>query len=330
MNCLSPEVITSAFERASPPETVDYTVLRLDECTRSTHLAVSREGHASLIVPLDRVGSETIRLTHGVALRSFTLLEFGRACDRWRRPAAVIECRDPKLLKTFAAMLAAMVTRLQSSPQPSWDGVTSLFAEWERLLGRRRLLSGEAELGLWGELWCLARTVHPNELLDGWRGPEGECVDFLVGGFGLEVKAARRAGVHMISQSQVDHPLGDTPVGLLSMHLLPEPVRGKSLTELVRDVSGRAGDIAMLQEKLAGVGYSHDDASAYTIRYVLVEPPLLYDMRSIPRVHAVDPGVSHIRFQVELAREAAIDGPELDKALSPFGLEPMRYTYPCV
>ncbi len=47
---------------------------------------------------------------------------------------------------------------------------------WVSLLGRRQLLTGESELGLWGELWCIARSSRAPMMLEAWRGPDAERV----------------------------------------------------------------------------------------------------------------------------------------------------------
>jgi len=327
---LSAAAVLSTLESAKAPTDVDYSIVAADGAnSRVAHLAVSRRGTFALLVPLARVGGETTRLTQGVALHGASVVEFARGAERWRAPAAVIECREAGLLRTFAAMAAALVERLERTTSPSWPLVTSLFAEWERLLGRRQVLTGESELGLWGELWCLARTSRPAELLEAWRGPEAEPVDFLLDGHGFEVKAGKRAGVHVVSQSQVDQPLGDVPAFLVSLHVMPDPLRGRSLAELVEEVAAHAADTGTFEEKLASVGYSRADEQAYGRRLALLQAPTFYKAESVPRVRVADPGVSRMRYRVELSRDNALNGPELEVVASVLGLAPSTYEYPC-
>ncbi len=326
---LGVEAILGAFEGARSPQDADFGIVATDPAPRSVHLALSRDGLAALLVPLGRVAGDTTRLTQGVALRSAAAVQFSRGAERWREPAAVIECRDAQLLRTFAGMAAAIIARLDSRTKPSLEAVTSLFAEWERLMGRRKLLKGESELGLWGELWCFAHSSRSEDLVAAWRGPEGERVDFILGGLGVEVKAGRRAGVHLLSQSQVGEKLGELRVVLLSLHVMPDPLRGRSLAELVQHVGGQIADVASFEEKLATVGYSRGDEAAYGRRMVLVQAPLFYPAERIPRVRAADPGVSQIRYRVELPRDAALEGQTLDAVTTILGLNLESEAYPC-
>jgi hypothetical protein len=326
---LTVEAIAAAFAGAQLATDADYTVLSAASAPGNAHLALSRNGTASLLVPVARVASDTTRLTHGLALRGAPAVEFARGPERWREPAAVVECREPKLVRTFAAMVAALIARLDTNKKPSWETVAALFAEWERLLGRRHLLKGESELGLWGELWCIARSTRPADLLEGWRGPDAEHVDFFMDGLGLEVKAGRRAGVHIVSQAQVDGGFGDVSIVLMSLHVAADPIRGRSLAEAVRYVSERVANLALFEEKLAAVGYARDDEGAYGRRFAVLQAPALYKAEHVPRVRAADPGVSQIRYRVELPPEAALAGAEADATTSIFGLDPSTYEYPC-
>lgn len=297
---------------------------------RNAHLAVTKDGTAALVVPVQRVVTENLRLTHGLALRAAPNVEFVRGADRWREPAAVIECRDPKLVHTFAAMAVALAQRLAHTTVTSLDTVTSLFSEWERLLGRRQLLAGESELGLWGELWCLARTSRKNELLDAWRGPEREHLDLLLDGLGVEVKASRTSGVHFVSQTQLDSSVGQIDLVLLSLHVLPDPIRGRTLPELVRQIAADVDDVVSFEAKLASVGYSRADEAAYSRRFALVEVPLVFAAEDVPRVRLADPGVSDLRYRVELRPESALRGAVLDRVLDTLALDIADMRLPCV
>jgi hypothetical protein len=329
---LGADAIVAALESAPTPNDADYNVVTATptgSATRFVHLAKSRSGLAALLVPIARIHGDTTRLTQGVALRSAASVEFSRGAERWREPAAVVECRDPGLLRTFAGMAAAVIGRLEGRAKPSWETVASLFAEWERLMGRRKVLKGESELGLWGELWCIARSSRSNDLIAAWRGPDAESVDFLLGGLGIEVKAGRRAGVHLLSQAQVAATLGELRVFLLSLHVMPDPMRGRSLSEMVRFVGGNVSDVACFEEKLAAVGYSRADDVAYSRRMVLLQAPRFYPAERVPRIRAADPGVTQIRYRAELPPEAALEGRARGEVTSVLGLNLASLEYPC-
>ena len=328
---LTVEQVIAAFTVAVPSLTADYDIVIVDGADlHAAHLAISRRGCPSLLIPVPHVGNDSTRLTHGVAVSGATAVEFVRGGEHRRCPAAVVECRDPQLVRTFAALVAAVLARIEVGPPPSWATVSSLLSEWERLLGRRRLLSGESELGLWGELWCIAHSSRADMMLQAWRGPDGERVDFLLDNLGVEVKVGRRQRVHVVSQSQVDEPLGVVPVVFMSMYVMVEPLRGRTLPELVRVVAHRVDDMPGFEEKLASVGYSRDDEGAYGKRCVLLEPPLFYRREDVPRVRVADVGVSDLRYQVELVRDLAMTADVGSRVIDMLGLnEPFAREYPC-
>ena len=331
MNGLRTDDVVRAFSTGSPTARTDYSIVTVrGQAPSGTHFARARGGEPALLIPVQHVGSESTRLTQGLALHAAPALEFARGEDTWRAPGAVIECRDPNLVKTFAAMAVAILGRIDGDEPPTWEAVAALFSEWEQMLAHRGTLGAEPELGLWGELWCLSRTARLDVLLAAWRGPEAAHVDFLLDGNGFEIKASRRPGVHHVSQAQVDGKYGAVHTTFVSLFVAIDPLRGATLTELVDRLTTVATDICMLEEKLAATGYSHDDADSYVNRYALLEPPLFFSAEAIPRVRQADPGVSDLRYRVEVDRNRSLAGPELEAHLVTLGIEPRTMEFPCV
>ncbi len=326
---LTVQEIVALLASAQPSTGADYDILTPGIEARRALLARSKNGAASLLIPVARVGSDVTRLTHGLAIRGAAEVEFARGATRWTGAAAVVECREPRLMSAFAGLVAAVVARVEAGTNATWESVSSLFAEWERLLARRAILSGESELGLWAELWWIVRSIRGVDLIEGWRGPDAERVDFLLDAFGFEIKAGRRPGVHIVSQDQVDAPLGEAHGLLVSMHVMPDPLRGRSLEELVAEAASRASHVAQFEEKLAATGYSRADEEAYHRRYVVLEPPRFYDVADVPRVRAADPGVTNIRFRVELDTNKALSGSRLTSATAVLGIDTTALEYPC-
>jgi hypothetical protein len=87
-------------------------------------------------------------------------------------------------------------------------------------------------------------------MVEAWRGPEAERVDFFLGDLGVEVKVGRQARVHMVSQAQVDEPLGDVPVVFMSMHVMIEPMRGLSVPDLVARWQGSSTTLPHSKRRL--------------------------------------------------------------------------------
>jgi hypothetical protein len=330
MSALKIERIIEAYESRTSGENVDYLMLHVDAVPSDVAmLANSREGLASLVIPLPRVEAATARHTKELSLLALPALEYSREQVSWRGAAAVIECRDHALLKSFAALVAAFVSRLTLVKAVTWNHVSSLFSEWERLFGRRATLSPECELGLWAELWWLSRTNDLTTLLEGWRGPEGAAVDFLSNGSGFEIKAGRRRGCHYISHAQVDTAVGDATSYFVSMLVQPDPVSGRTLTDLVHELGSKVEASGVFEERLAMAGYVRADEHLYTRGLALLERPSLYMAADVPRVRDVDPGVSELRYRVQLPLDAALEGDALAAATAALGVDLTKDTYPC-
>jgi hypothetical protein len=182
----------------------------------------------------------------------------------------------------------------------TWSSVLGWVEEWQLLLGRPNVMSEEQQLGLWGELWLISKSTRPDSLLAAWRGPEADAIDFFLDGIGLEVKVSRQPHVHHVSQRQVAEPLGEHEAYLISLWIAPDPVRGTSLTQLVNALVAKVADPAFLLKRISELGYSPQHRDQYATRYLLLEYPLCFRARDVPRVRSVDPGVSQIRYVVSL------------------------------
>jgi hypothetical protein len=187
-----------------------------------------------------------------------------------------------------------------SPSQVTWTDVLGWLDEWQALLNRRSVLTTEQQLGLWGELWLVSRAAHSEMIVNAWRGPDRDAVDFFLDGIGLEVKVSRRAHVHYVALRQVDLPVGDHVAYLLSLWVAPEPVRGVSLADLVDSAMAAVSDPARFLRHVAALGYSVADRDQYSTRYALLEAPLWFAVTDVPRVRAIDPGISQVRYVVAL------------------------------
>jgi hypothetical protein len=318
------ETVFLAFAQTARPTSGDYSIAELR--VSGSHLAIGREGWPALVIPVRGIGVDAVRLTHGLAFRTAEV-ELIVGGQRSRHAAAVLECRTPELTRTFAAMAAAIALRVAEKQPATLEFVSRLLSEWEDLLSRRGVLSREGELGLWAELCVLSRSSRSDVLLAGWCGPDGDSVDFLLDGLGVEVKASHKERTHVVSQSQVHE--GGLKRFLLSAHVAVDPLRGQPLSNLVASVAARVTDTAGFEEKLAAVGYSREDERAYFRRYVLLSRPYIYRSADVPKVRLADPGISQIRYRVELPPES-IPTSEAEALMRTLGVEFAALEYPCV
>jgi hypothetical protein len=134
----------------------------------------------------------------------------------------------------------------------------------------------------------------------------------------------------MVSQTQVDAPAGDIPASFVSLHVMQDPVKGKSLSQLVDEVGLGIDDGAAFEEKLVAAGYFRDDSGSYHRRYVVAAMPSLYSANDVPRVRMADPGVSNLRYRVCLDPTLATQGDGLAYLLRTLGLELVKEHFPCV
>jgi hypothetical protein len=290
------------------PSSGDADDYRIAAAVGPAFLALARSGAPTLLIPLAIAPATVGRRGGGFSLAPVASVAFDYGGRRWEQPAATLECTDSQLLDVFLVLVADLARRLASAAgETRWSTILSWVEEWQVLLGRRPVLTAEQQLGLWGELWVIANAVDADSIVAAWRGPEREAVDFFFNRVGLEVKASRRAHVHHVSQHQIDLPLGIHDVYLLSIWIGLEPVRGVSLAELVDTVLARVSDSPALLKQVALVGYSPLDRDQYATRFIPLEPPRWFRAEDVPRVRNIDPGVSQVRYLVNL---------DIDKSLT--------------
>ena len=135
--------------------------------------------------------------------------------------------------------------------------------------------------------------------------------------------------MHHVSQTQVVAPRGDHAAYFISMWVGAESTRGTSLAELVELLLNRLSDPAAFLKQLARTGYSPLDRDEYTTRFVLLEAPRCFRAEDIPRVRAMDDGVSDLRYVVTLDVEACLDKKQTTHILRRFcGIELSSYNDP--
>jgi len=280
---------------------------RISENLGSSYLATSETGRIALLVPTTETRPPAERATGDVVLSFPANVRFQLEGDKFEANAAVVECANEDLTQTFRVMAADVAKRVENGAvRPTPQEVSQALLRWEELLRAKRSLSLEEEMGLWGEIWLLSQLPDPALAVAAWRGPHAEWVDFVGGGVGIECKASRRRLEHFVSQEQVTRPLGDVDVYLLSIWVDTDAAAGRTLAEMLSEIDRRLDDPREFEEKLLETGYSRADAHRYKSRLRVLEPPLLFPADTIPRVRAVDPGVTRIRFMASLDEKMAL------------------------
>jgi hypothetical protein len=289
----------------------------IDRDLQGSYIALDESGAPCLLVPTTDSRPPLDRATGDVHLTFRPQGAFSIAGREFTSAAAIVRCENASLARTFGVLAQDLAVSLRAAGEcPTPHDVSRALARWEQLLRGRKQLSRDEEVGLWGEIWMLLELHDMSRALAAWRGPDAEYVDFVGGGIGIECKAGMRRLEHWISQEQVTRPLGDLEVYLLSLWVGIDAVGGSSLPDLVASAVAATDDEALLEEKLLAAGYSHADSHRYKLKLRVLEPPMLFSTRHLPRVHTADPGVSHIRFLASLDEGSALPAETLVASLA--------------
>ena len=219
----------------------------------------------------------------------------------------------PEMARVFTPFCEDVITAAAAAPSDE-SAVAALldrFAHWRRLLasddgsGLRR---HEAQ-ALYGELWALRHVVDGvcgKDTPDSWRGPDREDRDFLVDGFGIEVKttgADEPTVVIINGERQLDTDAVDR-LHLVVLKL--DAIRGgagETLNEAVADAAARYSGLpsVLLRDKLLAYGYLASDAERYEAVRYSVRAVLAFEvLHGFPRLTESDlpVGVGTLRYSL--------------------------------
>lgn len=264
-------------------------------------IAASPDETAALIVPLTEGTAARGRVLGSVRLRYEDTLRFDVDDRSWAQPAAVIDCLDPALLRTFSAVIRDVLGQLRSAKLTA-KRVAEALAAWDDLLRRRTRLDPAGELGLWGELYLISHAPSPDAMASVWRGPHGDTMDFLGGGIALECKTSARRLRHTVSLHQAAFNGDAVAPHLASVWACEDATAGKTLPELVDEVMSVVVDGAALLRKLIAAGYREEHKSEYERRFSCPSAPAFVRFEHVPRVRAIDDGITNVRYDVDLTR----------------------------
>ena len=316
-------MLREVLSRTGVPTVGDVSDYRIAATLGAAFLARARSGRVTLLVPLSQVGGAVGRSGGGFTLSSAPQVAFAHDGREWDQASAILECTDDQLADSFLVLVLDLARRMDSiSGEITWPLILAWVEEWQYFLGRKNLLSPEQQLGLWGELWVIARASDTDSLFGAWLGPDQEPVDFFHDTIGLEVKVARRAHVHHVSQTQVDRPKGDFETYLLSIWVGVDSNQGVSLAAIVDLLLNKVSDPSSLLRRLARVGYTPLDRAEYGTRFLVLEEPKWFRADDVPRVREIDEGISNVRYTVTLDVDDCLD-PARSRALGQhfWGLE---------
>jgi hypothetical protein len=209
-------------------------------------------------------------------------------------PRLFIATSQRRLFREFYDLFIEIADCIQLEGLRPIDALQRALGKWRTLLEEVSPLSTEAQIGLIGELWLLARLVAGNSpvALDSWTGPLGEPHDFRTSLAAIEVKASlSRRHVHTVSSlEQLSH---EPETRLFVLSLLLEPAGGDGGHSLATAVAALRGLLSPDQTRLdrfdqllaTAIGFNDAMAAHYRLRYKLRSAPRLFEVtEGFPRL----------------------------------------------
>lgn len=175
-------------------------------------------------------------------------------------------------------------------------------------------LSGEAQRGLYGELWFLHKKlvpligVHPS--VAAWAGPVGAPQDFQLRGCAIEVKvstAKQLQRLEIASERQLDDMAGGQLV-LLHLSLDVRETGENTLPQLVQatreQISAEPEAASVFEDRLVRAGYLDIHAERYArASYALRERHYFLVREGFPRIteRMLIPGTGDVTYSIAVA-----------------------------
>jgi Putative PD-(D/E)XK family member, (DUF4420) len=211
--------------------------------------------------------------------------------------------------------------------------ILSRIAAWQAFMrgGRDRVLSAEAEVGLYGELEVLQALIDagltPRNALDRWKGPLDGLHDFVCEPGALEVKASVAAGVFRVnigSLDQLDNSLIQ-PLFLTAVRLTMIS-GGTTLPEKIRRLRDRfsidTDAVTIFGDLLLQAGFIDAVCDRYTRKFGLVGIQTFLVTEEFPRLtrNGISSAIRAARYEMDLDL-ATLPATDFADALSQLGLK---------
>jgi hypothetical protein len=219
-------------------------------------------------------------------------------------------------IELFSRMATDVVATLAASAAASHQRQMQLFLgrvrAWQQFMSRKRgALDPEAELGLAGELVCLARLIEAgldaHAAVEGWCGPLDGLQDFEIGSGAVEVKSTlSQEGfpATIMSLEQLDDSTRQ-PLFILGCRFAIAE-EGTTLCERVHELrlvlESDPAAAARFENALLHAGYVDAHAEHYTRRLVVPELRFVRVDETFPRLVAgnVPAAIRRARYELDL------------------------------
>ena len=156
---------------------------------------------------------------------------------------------------------------------------TSHLSKWGNMFNKNpdETLSKEKQVGLYGELLLIKELVdegfNPTDIVDSWKGPDGEDKDFQINGYGIEIKSSAKTDRIVIINNirQLDNK------GFVGLYLYYRsfirvdngPNTLPNMVNILRQAFSTTPAISEYELKLLRAGYREEHATNYISSYTL-------------------------------------------------------------
>jgi hypothetical protein len=227
--------------------------------THNIYIALDGLGLKHLIILAQGADPAKLWKTRGLEIASG---EFGIG-DFPLAAGIRLSCLDKDFDETFVSLAGAAIRAARVSSHPISAALeTAKEFRWFWSI-HPQPMTGEQELGLFGELWCLNRyfSMSIDAAIDGWNGPKGARHDFQFTKGSLEVKTTSKAGIAPVVVIANLEQLSDPVTGGLFLFVIQASEDALASNSLVAEIQslltkvGPTGKVALL-ERLAKTGYN--------------------------------------------------------------------------
>lgn len=204
------------------------------------------------------------------------------------------------------------------------DEINEAVQDLADLLGALRKPALKSALGLWGELFVIARSKNMQVVADSWHAETYERHDFGSHDLRVEVKTTLGGRSHSFSLEQIRPGQG---IRVIVASILTSPYSaGATIEDLIQKISlnvssETAKSVAKIALKTLGEGWRQ--ASEFRFDNQMAETTLRWiDGSDVPSIEEVPPEISNVRFTVDLtlcrrlSDEDMTDAGALGKALN--------------
>lgn len=285
----------------------------------SSYIALDRQGYPALFVPVEEHATELSQRANVVSLK------LGVGCKLYVEEQKsvsgkfhVLQCEssDPATVDTFVLLLDAFLDRLRFG-QVASDYLIIFFRTLARLFSTKPAPNPAKERqGLWGELLIIQLLGGASAWAPFWHTDPYKRFDFSADYRRIEVKTTTSdARVHSFAHRQL-FTTGAEQVAIASIMLRADP-NGLSLRDLIgkgrRELSREPTQLVKLEAAARSARMTDFEESGPTFNESDASNNLAWFWASeVPRLTQLEPpGVSEVRYKVDLSTTPQISAPQL-------------------